>query len=100
MIKVFEDYGYKGSPTIIYNGTDLKPLKNKEDAINKINKMFNLKKDDTLLLFVGRITSVKNIFFILDSLKLLNEDNYNFKMLFVGEGADYNKLCKRIKEYG
>ena len=99
MIKVFEDYGYKGSPTIIYNGTDLKPLKNKEDAINKVNKMFNLKKDDTLLLFVGRITSVKNIFFILDSLKLLNEDNYNFKMLFVGEGADYNKLCKRIKEY-
>lgn len=99
MIGVFKDYGYKGTPTIIYNGTDLKPLKNKEDAINKANKMFNLKKDDTLLLFVGRITSVKNIFFILDSLKLLNEDKYDFKMLFVGEGADYNRLVKTIKEY-
>ena len=99
MIGVFKDYGYKGKPTIIYNGTDLKPLKNKDEAINKVNKMFNLKKDETLLLFVGRITSVKNIFFILDSLKLLNEDNYNFKMLFVGEGADYNRLVKTIKEY-
>ena len=99
MIKVFKDYGYKGKPVIIYNGTDLKPLKNKDEAINKVNKMFNLKKDDTLLLFVGRITSVKNIFFILDSLKLLNEDNYSFKMLFVGEGADYNRLVKTIKEY-
>ena len=99
MIGVFKDYGYKGKPAIIYNGTDLKPLKNKDEAINKVNKMFNLKKDDTLLLFVGRITSVKNIFFILDSLKLLNEDNYSFKMLFVGEGADYNRLVKTIKEY-
>jgi glycosyltransferase involved in cell wall biosynthesis len=50
-------------------------------------------------LFVGRITSIKNIFFILDSLKLLNEDGYNFKMLYVGEGADLKKLQKKIKEY-
>ena len=100
MIKVFEDYGYKGNPTIIYNGTDLKPLSNKEEAINKVNKTFNLKKNDTLLLFVGRITSVKNIFFILDSLKLLNEDKYDFKMLFVGTGADLELLNNKIKEYG
>ena len=99
MIDVFKDYGYKHEPVIIYNGTDLKPLDNKEEAIDKVNKLYNFKKDDNVLLFVGRITSIKNIFFILDSLKLLNEDGYNFKMLYVGEGADLKKLQKKIKEY-
>ena len=99
MIKVFKDFGYKYEPTIIYNGTDLKPLENKEENINKINKLYNLKKDDKVLLFVGRITSIKNIFFILDSLKLLKEDGYNFKMIYVGDGEDLKELRSRIKKY-
>ena len=99
MIDVFKDYGYRGKPTIIYNGTDLKPLKNKEEAYDKVNKQFKLSEKDNLLLFVGRITSIKNIFFILDSLKLLKDDKYNFKMLYVGEGADLKELKRRIKEY-
>ena len=64
MIKVFADYGYKYTPTIIYNGTDLKPLKNPEENIAKINHKFNLAEDDIVFLFVGRITSIKNIFFL------------------------------------
>ena len=99
MIKVFEDYGYKYTPTVIYNGTDLKPLKNVEENIQKINHKFNLEKDETVFLFVGRITSIKNIFFILDSLKLLKEDNYKFKMIYVGSGPDEVRLKKKIKEY-
>ena len=99
MIKVFKDFGYKGEPVVIHNGTDLKPLENKEENIKKINEIYDLKKSDKVLLFVGRITSIKNIFFILDSLKLLKDDGYKFKMLYVGEGEDLNKLIKKIKEY-
>lgn len=99
MIKVFADYGYKYTPQVIYNGTDLKPLKNPQENIAKINHKFNLLKDDTVLLFVGRITSIKNIFFILDSLKLLKEDNFKFKMIYVGTGPDEAKLKRKIKEY-
>lgn len=99
MIKVFADYGYKYTPTIIYNGTDLKPLKNPEENIAKINHKFNLAEDDIVFLFVGRITSIKNIFFILNSLKLLKEDNYKFKMFYVGTGPDEAKLKRKIKEY-
>ena len=99
MIKVFRDYGYKGEPVVIYNGTDLKPLENKEENIKKVNEIYDLKKNDKVLLFVGRITSIKNIFFILDSLKLLKEDGYKFKMIYVGEGEDLKKLTNKIKEY-
>ena len=99
MIDVFKDYGYKGTPVIIYNGTDLKPLDNKEEHMTRINDIYNLKKDDNVLLFVGRITSIKNIFFILDSLKLLKDDGFKFKMLYVGDGDDLKELQKRIKLY-
>ena len=37
MIKVFRDYGYKGEPVVIYNGTDLKPLENIEENIKNVN---------------------------------------------------------------
>lgn len=99
MIKVFADYGYKGTPTIIYNGTDLKPLKDPEKYIKKINNKFNLTEDENVFLFVGRIIDIKNIFFILDSLKLLKEDGVHFKMFYVGTGFDENKLKKKIAEY-
>ena len=99
MIKVFKDYGYKYEPVVIYNGTDLLPLEDKEKNIEKINNLYNLNKYDIVLLFVGRITEIKNIFFILDALKLLKEDGFKFKMLFVGTGPDEKKLKEKIKEY-
>ena len=99
MIKVFADYGYKYRPIVIYNGTDLKPLKNIEEKVAIINKKLNLKDDEPVFLFVGRITDIKNIFFILDSLKLLKDDGYKFKMIYVGTGPDETKLKRKIKEY-
>lgn len=98
MIKEIKRFGYKYRPVVIYNGTDLKKLDNNNKYIEKINKQYKL--DNTpVLLFVGRIIEIKNIFFILDSLKLLKEDNFKFKMIFVGTGPDENKFKEKIKEY-
>lgn len=99
MIKVFKDYGYKGTPVVINNGTDLIPLKEKEKNIKLVNKLYDLEEKIPVLLFVGRITEIKNIFFILDSLKLLKEDNFKFKMIYVGTGVDEKKLKNKIREY-
>ena len=99
LIKVYKDYGYKGQMKIIHNGTDLEIVKDKNKSIKKINEMFNIKEDETVFLFVGRIISIKNIFFILDVLKELKKRNFKYKMLYVGDGPDYNELDKKIKEY-
>ena len=99
MINVFKDYGYKYEPEVIYNGTDLLPLDNKEKAQERVNKLYNFNKDEIVLLFVGRITEIKNIFFILDALKQLKEEGLKFKMLYVGTGPDEKKLKAKIKEY-
>ena len=99
LINVYNDYGYKGEYTIIQNGTDLEIVDDKKEAINRVNKMFHLKEDDRLFLFVGRIISIKNIFFILDTLKELKRRGFKFKMLYVGDGPDFEHLKKKVKDY-
>ena len=99
LLNVYNGYGYKGEIKIINNGTDLETIENKDKAINQVNNLFKLDEKDTVLLFVGRIVSFKNIFFILDTLKELKSRNFKFKMIYVGDGPDYEDLCKRVKEY-
>lgn len=98
MKKVFKDYGYLYEPVVIFNGTDLTTCKDKE-IIHKINVKYALDEVYPVFLFVGRIIDIKNIFFILDSLKLLKEEGYKFKMIYVGDGFDLKELQKRIVEY-
>lgn len=89
-----EEYGYKRTPRIMYNATEM-TLINKND---KINKLYNLNKDDKILLFVGRINKLKNIFFIVDALKIISSKNFKYKMLFVGSGQDEEELKKYINQ--
>lgn len=91
--------GYKYEPHTIYNGTDICEVKDKKKAIKTVNELYNLKEDENVLLFVGRLTEIKNIFFILDSLKLLKENDVKFKMIYVGFGPDEEKLKQKIHEY-
>ena len=74
-------------------------VKDKDKTIKRINNMFNIKDKEAVFLFVGRIISIKNIFFILDVLKELKERGLKFKMIYVGDGPDYNNLDKKVKEY-
>lgn len=92
-------FGYKYKPITIYNGTELLPLKNKEEANNLINKLYDIKSDENILLFVGRLIDIKNIFFLADVLKKLKNDGVRFKMFFVGTGPDENKLKSMISNY-
>lgn len=99
LVSEVKSYGYKGKLKVVYNGTDLKPAIFKGRKRNMINEMFNLSNEETVFLFVGRIIDIKNIFFILDALKLLKEENYKFKMIYVGEGPDFEKLKNKVIEY-
>ena len=99
LMRVYDDYGYTGKYKVINNGTDLEIVKDKDESIERVNNLFKLDKNDIVFLFVGRIISVKNIFFILDALKELKDNNFKFKMIYVGDGPDYKELCEKIKNY-
>lgn len=96
----FEEYGLKKLPEVLGNATEYQYVKDKSKYYSKINKLHNLKNSDKVFLFVGRINKLKNIFFIIDSLYLLNKKklNYNYKMIFVGDGQDRLELERYVKK--
>ena len=96
----YHEYGVKEMPGVLNNATEMKLLKNKTKQINKINALHNIEKDEKVFLFVGRINKLKNIFFIVDSLYILNKKKpkYKYKMLFVGNGQDLEELKEYIKK--
>lgn len=94
-----EEYGYKTLPIVTNNATEMVPVKNKREANHVINKKYGIKLGEKVFLFVGRINKLKNVFFIVDSLKKLKERNpkFKFKMLFVGTGQDEEELKQAIR---
>lgn len=95
-----EDYGYKEVPKVMGNATNMLPLEEPKEAISYINRKYKIKSNEKVFLFVGRINTLKNILFIVDSLKRLKElqPGFKFKMFFVGSGLDEGILKERILE--
>lgn len=93
------DYGCNNNVVVYNNATEMLPVKDSKQAINYINKLYNI-KDEYVFLFVGRINTLKNILLIVDSLKIIKNKrpDIKFKMLFVGFGQDEEILRKKINE--
>lgn len=96
----YEDYHCKRYPLVMNNATNMKRLDDFKKASKYINKKHNIKSNEKVFLFVGRLNLLKNILFIVDSLAALKEKKpkLKFKMLFVGSGQDEDKLVKRINK--
>ena len=69
--------------------------KNLEKYKHKDN-LYSIKKDEFVLLFVGRINKLKNIDLIINSLRKVKS---KYKMLFVGSGQDEDYLKNKINKY-
>ncbi len=97
----YEEYKYKYLPRVMNNATEMEPLEDKKAARQLINKECILSDDTFVFLFVGRLNNLKNIFFILDVINLIkkNDKDFNFKMIYVGEGQDEKELKRRIENY-
>lgn len=96
-----EEYGYYKLPEVMNNATDLEPVSDFDKAHKRINQLHNIDENERVFLFVGRINSLKNIYLIVDSLKLIKDRNldFKFKMLFVGSGQDEDGLNQLILKY-
>lgn len=90
----FDIYNYHGDFTMIKNGACFEKTNLELDKTLAQNK-FGIDSCDNILLFVGRMTKVKNIDFIFNSLDALFKNYKNFKMVFVGKGDD-EAMFKRI----
>ena len=96
----YEDYGYKKLPKVMNNATDMEKVENNKQACEIINKLHGISEDEKVFLFVGRINKLKNVFFLVNALKIMKEKDpsIHFKMLFVGVGQDEEKLKELIRK--
>ena len=92
--------GYEGEYRVVSNGVDFKKGRVDEKAVAKATAGFDLPIGLPLFLFVGRIMKYKGLPLIIDALKLLSEDGVDFRMVFIGDGADLNEMQKKAVENG
>ena len=105
MVKEVASYGKRKEENlpcqnamVIRNGMVFERETLSEEVKNLAKDKYGLDKVETTFLFVGRIIALKNIDLIFETLKAMRDEN--FKMIFVGIGADishYQKLAVKEK---
>lgn len=94
MRELIRSYGVKNRIEIIPNAIHL--ISFKEDDVFKrteIKKKYNLKEDDKIILFVGRVASEKSIDKIIKTLAIIKKrDISKVKLLIIGDGPAMDEL--------
>lgn len=71
----------------------------KKREIDELRHQFGLKKDDFVILFVGRLGEEKSVDLLIESQVSLARTNPNCKLLIVGDGPDKEKFEKLVKKF-
>lgn len=90
--------GYEGDYIVMENGVDVPRGRVSDEAIAAATGRYDLPQNVPAFLFVGRLMWYKGIRIILDALKTLREKNVDFRMVFVGEGADGAEIRSYAEE--
>ena len=96
-----EKYKVKRDVHIIPSGIDVTRFyKENVDllSIKSLKKELNIKKDDFVILFVGRIAKEKSIDFLIKNLKAILKKVPKARMIIVGDGPDMNELALLVRE--
>lgn len=98
--KNLRDIGYKGTYRVMPNGTDFEKRRADESLIASLKEKHNIRDDEKVFLFVGRMMWYKNIGKIIQAMKLLKEKGVKFKMVMVGQGDDLFSMQQYVLELG
>ncbi len=94
-----EKYRYDRNVHIIPTGIEIERFYNEKMSQNKLDIIkdeLDIKKDDIVILFVGRVASEKNIEFLINNHSDLVKKNKNCKLLIVGDGPDLENYKKMV----
>lgn len=87
-----------GRDVVRYYGVDTTPIRQAEHAPLKLRKELQLPADAMVLLFIGRMSPLKNPVFVIDILKATLELRPNAYAVFVGEGNLAETVRRRALE--
>lgn len=84
--------GYNGDYIVMPNGVDIPKSRLPEAQYMSMTDGYDLPQDVPVFLFVGRLMWYKGIRIILDALAALRSQRVDFRMVFIGSGADKDEI--------
>jgi len=93
----YRDYGCREMPKVQDNATDMLPVADPDAVRREVRAKYGVSGEEKLLLFVGRLTNLKNLPFLADALAILHRRGVAFRMLFVGDGPDAEELAEKLR---
>lgn len=97
-VEVLRSYGYdKDNVYVVENGTEL--VEEIYD-VGSVKAKLGILNKDFVLLYVGQMIVQKNVFLIMDALKILKNMKIDFKMIFVGDGDALGSMRRFTEKSG
>ena len=92
--------GFEGSYRVMRNGCDMEKGRLPEEVICRHTGAYDLPSGIPVFLFVGRMMKYKGQMLTLDALRILDAKNVDFRMVFVGGGADLEEIRSYAETLG
>ena len=96
-----EKYMFDKEIHIVPTGIDTKRFSKENFSLEEVNALkqeLGIKKDDFVILSVGRLAKEKNIDLLLEGQKEIVKNNKKVKFVIVGSGPDYEHYINKAKE--
>jgi len=101
--RTFDKYGYKKPFHIIPTGIYIdrfRKINYKKKEVNRLRKTLGISVDETVLLFLGRISIEKNIEALINQYAKLVKKQDNTRLVIAGGGPDSDKFMKQVTDLG
>ena len=92
--------GYEGDYIVMENGVDVPRGQVPQAAVDSVCGGYDLPRDVPVFLYVGRLMWYKGLRIILEALAALKAGRQDFRMVFVGEGADGEEVRALAEKLG
>ncbi|SCY27733.1 glycosyltransferase [Butyrivibrio sp. INlla14] len=92
--------GFQGEYRVMPNGVDFPKGRASLEAVKELQNSYDIPVGIPLFLFVGRLMKYKGLPIIIDAMKELSTKGIDYRMVFVGGGADADEMQALVKEYG
>ncbi len=92
--------GYEGDYRVVSNGVDFQKGKVSDEKVKEVTGEYDLPDGVPVFLFVGRMMKYKGLPIIIDAMNMLSKDGIDYRMVFIGGGADAEEMQEKVKEYG
>lgn len=99
MQKQLDGWGSKTPSTLLPTGVDTLPVASAAQ-VSAFNETHGIHKNDTVILYVGRLSREKNLDLLVEAFALLHKTHKNTTLLLVGDFDYREELEKKVEELG